>query len=249
MDKNLFEIDSYFNTTDDTQFVYDFVHALVDATLPVWSDFETGLIFTTMNGIPSLPAPPGGVVKLNISTIPGTLVSAKPFKGILDNYELPSSFAKITPHMEHFLKALDIGSMLTMLNWTSLFVISPTDITDTNLSVGPWQTSPVPVPGPTVGALSNGLLSMSRGKSSSTGVGDDLYNRVAKFIMDRRKFPDKTEFLLSFLRKYCDLFQKTLENWLDARFISGGSVVIIYMPPAGVPTSGPPVIVAQKVTE
>lgn len=242
MEKSLVDIDSYFNTDTHTAYVVDYVNALVDAILPVWERYESGLLFTALIAQTRSGDPQGSPVRLKLGVSPGALIATRMFKGIPDEYSIPPSFYQNTPHMQHLLKAIDYGMMFTMMRWASLYSFSNVEYQSSpnGLLVGAY--TPVS-PGVTVGQLPANDLAFNEG-SSSLRVASEFYKKTRQFILDRAKFPKKTEFLLDFLDKFSKMWEKSVENWVNSRTIYGGQVVLIYGPGSGQLV---PILVAQRV--
>jgi len=243
IDSSYFDKETYFS--DSTEHVKDFIDSFIDVVVPVWQDYEQSLILTSMNAILN-PGAAGAPLSGQLSVSIGSLVGTKQFKGILD--EFPDSFVEngfITPHMEHFLKAIDLSLMLTMNKWATFYTMNGVPHQFTTLQVPPWTPPPGAVPGVLASQIGNNDLKFNKG-SSNLDVKDELQRQIINFMLNRQLFSQKTDYLREFVEKLSEMFAKAVQNWEDSVYISGGNVIVVYINPGNV--VGTPIFVAHNVS-
>lgn len=242
--KSFFEIDTYFGSS--TSEVKAFVEETVKIMTSLWNDYEKGLLVTNLLVTQAVPlAPKQTPVPLTVTMNPSSVIATTTFKGVLDRF--PNTFVDngfITIHMKHFLRALDYSLLVTMLNWASSLQITTRIHSFTTLEGGDWKPGPPPIPGITSAGIGSGDLPFNYCTTPGFVVKNVLASKMSQFLMDRRLFPQKTEFLLEFIDKFCEMFQNALEKWVNTLYIVDGVVLIIVG--LGV-ILGNPVFVAHKV--
>lgn len=226
----------------------DFVEEIIRVNTAIWKEYEAGLLLTSVTALLTTGQGQNSNAQFNnMAAPPGSLVGTKPFKGIDEQFE--DIFAQyggfLTPHMQHFLKACNLGFLLSMLKWASLYSINGATIADTGVLVPNWVSPPGP-PVPMSGSFAENKreLALSYIGSSSLDLEAELERKILTFVFDRSKFKQKTPELVDFVQKIAKMMKLAVDEWVTKAYFTGGVVFSLWAP-GGIPT--PPIMVAFRV--